>query len=61
MAKTTKIEGTFEVKNDAQVVEAKKVIRSEVEITEATQHFPHKIDGGQTDVSIGFGGVGPPI
>jgi hypothetical protein len=57
MAKTVKITGTFEVVNAANTVEAKKVIRDEKSVEEATQHFPHKIAANQADVQIGFGGV----
>jgi hypothetical protein len=52
-----KIEGTFEVKNSASTIEAKKVIRDEEQITEATQLFPHKIAGNTIDLQIAMGGV----
>lgn len=57
MAKTVKIKGTFEIFNDTGVIEAKKVINSDLVISEATQHFPQKIAPGEVDLQIGFGGV----
>jgi hypothetical protein len=57
MSKTVKFEGTFDVRNEAQTIEAKKVVRDEVEIDEATQHFPQKVAGSTTDHPINMGGV----
>jgi len=57
MAKTVKMEGTFEVLNAAKTIEAKKVTKSEVSLDCAVQHFPTKIDPAQTNVVLGMGGV----
>jgi hypothetical protein len=57
VAKTVKFEGTFTVSNDAGTIEAKKVIRDELEVDEATQHFPQKVAGATVDHPIGMGGV----
>jgi len=57
MAKTVKIQGSFEVINTAKTVEAKKVLNDEVSIDEATQLFPQKILASQTDVQLSMGGV----
>lgn len=57
MPKTVCINGTFEVKNAAATCEAKKVIKSEAQHEEATQHFPFKLDGGSGESQISMGGV----
>ena len=57
MPKIVSLNGTFEVKNAAAQVEAKKVTKSEVTHDEATQHFPFKLVGGTVETQINMGGV----
>ena len=54
MAKTVSLNGTFEIKNAAANVDAKKVTKSEVQHEEATQHFPFKLlPTVETQISMG--------
>lgn len=57
MAKTVKVESVLEVRNAAQTVEARQVIKETVSVDEATQIFPQKIAPSQVDVPIAFAGV----
>lgn len=52
MPKTVKMEGSFEIRNAAGTIEAKKVTKVEQSFEEGTQHFPTKIAGLQSDVKI---------
>lgn len=57
MAKTVKVESVLEVRNAAQTVQAREVIKEEISVEEATHHFPWKVAPATTDLSISFGGV----
>ncbi len=57
MAKTVKIQGTFEVLNAAKTIEAKKVTADEVQLDCAVQHFPAKLDPNITNFELPLGGV----
>ena len=57
MAKTVKIEGTFEVLNASSTIEAKKVTKIEEQHPCAVQHFPAKIAASQTNAELPLGGV----
>lgn len=57
MAKTVKVEAVLDVRNAAQTVEGKQVIKEEVSVEEVTQLFPMKIAASQVNVSLPFGGV----
>lgn len=57
MAKTVKMEGTFEVLNASKVVEAKKVTKDEVQLPCAAQHFPTKVGANETNFELSLGGV----
>ena len=57
MPKTVILNGTFEIKNAAATIEAKKVTKSEVQHDEATQHFPYKLQGGTIETQVSMGGV----
>lgn len=57
MAKTVKIEGTFEVLNASSTIEAKKVTKIEESHPCAVQHFPTKVAASQTNEELTLGGV----
>ena len=57
MPKTVSLNGTFEIKNSTNTVEAKKVIKSSSQHEEATQHFPFKLTGSSGETLISMGGV----
>lgn len=56
-AKTVKINGTFQVYNAANTIEAQKVINDTLLVSEVTQHFPQVIPGNSVDQQVSFGGV----
>ena len=57
MAKTVKLEGTFEVLNAAKTIEAKKVTKIEALHDCAVQHFPSKVAASATNFELSLGGV----
>ena len=57
MAKTVRIEGTFAVKRADQVSVANETFKTELQVTQGSGLFPHKIAGNQSDVALAFGGI----
>jgi hypothetical protein len=57
VAKTVKMQGTFEVLDASGHQESKKTTRDETSVEEASAHFPWKIAGSEVDQEITFGGV----
>lgn len=58
MAKTVKLQSTFEVIDASGNQELRKVTRDEVQIEEGSAYFPVKIPAATTDYPINFEGVG---
>lgn len=57
MAKTVKIQSTFEVVDASGELDARKVTREEVSIEEGSAYFPVKIPALTTDYVVNFEGV----
>jgi len=57
MAKTVKVESSMEVRNAAQTVQAREIIKEEISVNNVSHFLPQTVPPSTANLSIAFGGV----
>ena len=57
MAKMVKVESSMEVRNAAQTVQAREIIKEEISVNNVSHFLPQIIPPSTANLAIGFGGV----